>query len=654
MTDSLTLSNAWSIEVRSPDSVAHFAARELQSGLQRIGGPALPLRPWSDGPRIALGCGADGEGFTRSQDGKGLVLRGAGSRGLLYAVYDLLEALGCRWIGLGAAGEYWPQHTTVTLPVGGVASQPALAGRCLVLGHDFFLAEAEDWIVWAARNRINTLFVHVSEQRPTLLACRLANWRRRRTALLPLLQERGMRLELGGHLLSSLLPRRLFRQMPQAFRCEGERRTPRFNFCPSSLQALAELRRRGRAFVRRFPEAQVYHFWPDDLPGGGWCACPQCATLSPADQSLIAANELADMLAVVRPTARLSFLAYHDTAGPPPTVTPRANLLLTYAPRLRSYAAGIAETGNERNQPCWQELQAAQAAFQHTDGSQVFEYYLDGILFKSALPLLPQTIQADLRAYAAAGVQQVSVLLTGDRPWLATPLNAYLFARLAWDPEQDACALMVDYAAARAPRAAGELVRAYHVWSDLWQPLLDLRPAEQPRPVGAGRPSLAQPPADVLDYMATGRLLRERRLERLSRAEPRIASGEAAWQAVLAKAEASPVLAAEYAEWDASVRLLRLLLARQELYVLEGRRASSANLRAALQRARHALGHVRAWGDQHLPQPQQRAAFLLFRMLPQLHLDTVEDRRLAPPWRRLSLRLRAYSRIAWYLLWLRK
>ncbi len=647
------MSNAWSIEVCSPDPVAHFAAQELQHGLQRIGGPALPLGPWSDGPRIALSCGADGDGFTRRQDERGLLLRGAGPRGLLYAVYDLLETLGCRWIGPGEAGEYWPQHSSVTLPPGGAASQPALAGRCLVLGQDIFLAEAEDWIAWAARNRINTLFVHVSDRQPTLLACRLASWRRRRAALLPLIRERGMRLELGGHLLSSLLPRRLFRQMPQAFRYDGERRTPRFNFCPSSPQALAELRRRGRAFVRHFPEARVYHFWPDDLPGGGWCSCPQCATLAPADQALLAANELADMLAIARPEARLAFLAYHDTADPPPVVQPRANLLLTCAPRLRSYAAGIAETGNERNQRCWQELQAAQAAFQHTDGSQVFEYYLDGILFKSALPPLPEAIQSDLRAYAAAGVQQVSVLLTGDRPWLATPLNAYLFARLAWDPEQDVCDLLASYAATRAPQAAGELLHAYRAAGELWQPMLDLRPAEQPAPAALNWPGLAQPPADVLDYMATDRLLRERRLERLSRAEPLVAIGEAAWQAVLAKGGTLPVLAAEYAEWEASVRLLRLLLARQELYVLEERRASRAALRGALRGARRALAQVRAWGDEYLPQPQQRATFLLFRMLPQLHLDAVEDRRLAQPLRRLSLRLRAYSQIAWYLLWRR-
>jgi hypothetical protein len=647
------LSDAWSIEVRSPDPVAHFAARELQQGLQRMGGPALQVRPWSDGPRILLSCGAEGDAFTRSRDQQGLALRGAGSRGLLYAVYELLEALGCRWIGPGAAGECWPQYSAVTLPAGGMASQPALTGRCLVLGQDVFLAEAEDWIVWAARNRINTVFVHVTDQWPALLACHLATWRRRRAALLPLLCERGMRLELGGHLLSNLLPRRLFRHMPQAFRFDGEQRTSRFNFCPSSPQALAELRRRGRAFVRRFPEAHVYHFWPDDLPGGGWCACPQCAALAPADQALLAANELADMLAVARPEARLSFLAYHDTAGPAPVVRPHANLLLTYAPRLRSYAAGIAESANERNRPCWQDLRAAQAVFQDAAGTQVFEYYLDGILFKSALPPLPQIIQADLRAYAAAGMQQVSVLLTSDRPWLATPLNAYLFARLAWDPDQDPCELVATYAAGRTPQAAGELLQVYQAWSELWQPALDLRPAEQGMTAAVGRPRLAQPPADVLDYMATERLLRERRLEHLSRIEPLIANGEAAWQAFLAKGASLPVLVAEYAEWDASVRLLRLLLARQELYVLEDRRASRASLRQALRQARQTLAGVRAWGDRHLPQPQQRAAFLLFRMLPQLHLDAVEDRCLAQPLRRVGLRLRAYSRIAWYLLWLR-
>ncbi|MCG8348684.1 MAG: DUF4838 domain-containing protein [Chloroflexales bacterium] len=694
MTKSRSLSTIqanWVIDLSSADPVARFAAQELRRTLQRIGASPLPIVANAAGPRIALHCGAYGDGFVRTPDNSGLTLHGDGPRGLLYAVYDLLEALGCRWVAPGPSGEQLPHYQHIELPRVAIAQQPALTGRCLIIGHDFFLDHAEEWIVWAARNRLNTIFIHTIDRRLALGACRLQQWRKRRTKLLPLLRERGMTLELGGHGMADLVPRNLFQRSPEAFRQKGARRTPDHNFCPSNSTAQALLQRNGTAFFRAHSEAQIYHLWPDDILGGGWCDCPQCSALSPADQSLMATNLLAETLERCNPQARIAYLAYHDTAVAPSQIVPRANVILAFAPRPRSYAHGIANESNLVNRPFFQQLHdnivwfdgaspgpnlqsqaPVEPAISHA-GHCVFEYYLDGILFKSTPPPLPTVMRDDLRAYRDAGVHTVQALMTGDRPWLAAPLNAYLFARLAWEPEHNPFAILADYAAVRAPRTPDALVQTYHALSEAWHPVLDFMPGERP-PGLAGTAqhaskkrhlaaldaffaildsqcsaaSLSAPPIDILDYMTAPKPLCEQRLELLWTIAQPLARGRAAWDEVLTRAYAdAPHLEAEQAEWELAALLLQFITLRQKLYVLERRAAPKAALRQARIEAQGALDALLSWGAHHLPLPRARYNYQLLRMLFQLHLDALHDRRLAPPWERVALRVRTYSRLAW-------
>ncbi len=659
-----TLTPVWSITLASSDPVARFAAQELRRTLQRIGAPPLPIvsvaaDAVSTGPRIALTCGehqAD-DGFVRTPDADGLTLRADSPRGLLYAVYDLLETLGCRWVAPGPTGEYLPRHEQITLPRMAVAQRPALPGRCLIIGHDFFLDDAEEWIIWAARNRLNTIFIHTINARPALGACHLRRWHARRHELLPLLRARGMLLELGGHGMPDLVPRRFFRQNPEMFRYDGTRRTPDYNFCISNSDTRRMLRRQGAAFFKAHPEAQILHLWPDDLLGGGWCHCPRCAGLSAADQALLATNELAEVLEELQPQARLAYLAYHDTTAPPARIAPRPNVVLAYAPRPRSYAHGIADTTSRVNTPLWQALTANLDLFRPPTAGQeqhVFEYYLDGILFKSTPPPLPEVLQADLRAYREAGVHTVQALMTGDRPWLAAPLNAYLFARLAWEPEQNPQELLQQYAAVRASRTPEALVAAYNALTDAWRPALDFLPEEQSlagdMPT-ARRNLFAHPPMDVLDYMTAPRSLRERRLELLAATDTTLAAGRLAWDCVLAQAHADTnYLRAEQAEWELGAQVLHFIMVRQRLYVLAERRPSRAVLSMALQTAREALHNLVCWGEYHLPTAHGRSNYRLMRMSFQLHLETLHDQRLARPWERVWLRIDTYRQLAW-LLW---
>jgi hypothetical protein len=657
-----TLRPNWVITLAGDDPLARFAAGELRRTLQRIGAPPLPIvAPGvSTGPQIELAYGGGGDGFTRAVAERGLRLSGAGPRGLLYAVYDLLEALGCRWVTPGievgghrlSDGERLPRYSYVTLPTEEVARWPALPGRCMVIGHDFFLNDAEEWIVWAARNRLNSIFVHTIDAPLALAACRLEEWQRRRGALLPLLRERGLALELGGHGMSALVPRALFESVPQAFRHNGQRRTPDYNFCPSSPEALALLRRNGGAFFRRHPEAGVLHLWPDDILGGGWCRCERCAVLSPSDQALIAANTLADTLAEIAPGARLAHLAYHDTQGEPASVRPRPNVVLCYAPRSRSYGQAFGDPASLVNAGYASDLRRNIAAFggpwragagaggEH----RVFEYYLDGLLFKSAPPPLLATLPGDMQAYREAGVHTVQALMTGDRPWLAAPLNAYLFARLAWDPGQPMHELLEAYATTRAPHAPAALERVYKALSLAWQPALAIVPGEVTQRLD--RNPVGGLPADVLDYMEAPKRIRERRLELISRSLPLLELTGSAWAELGdAPASATEALEGERREWELSMLQLRFVAQRQRLYVLESREAAREVLHDALEEAQATLDAIFAWAADNLPDPRARAGFDLLHQLAQLQLDALRGRRLHALPTRAWLRARGYGRI---------
>ncbi|MCX7790554.1 MAG: DUF4838 domain-containing protein [Chloroflexaceae bacterium] len=647
MSVDLTLGPSWSIELASDHPTALLAAEELRDTLARMGAPVLPITAAAQGSRIVLSHGPEGEGFIRAPDERGLSLRGAGPRGLLYAVYDLLEALGCRWPAPEAGAELLPGHARITLPSIAVADQPGLARRGLVLGHDLFLAEAERWIVWAARNRLNTIFVHTTIRAPALGACRLAAWRERRAALLPLIRQRGLRIELGGHHLRDLVPRRLFGARPDMFRHNGRRRAADHNLCVSNPAALAHAQELAAAFFAAYPEAEIYHLWPDDLRAGGWCHCPNCATLGPADQALIAANALAEALPIGRPQARVAFLAYHDTETPPAATRPHPRVTTIFAPRLRSYAEGM-------NGPANAGIAGRLARYAGEGAGEelaIFEYYLDGILFKSSPPPLPEVIAADMRHYHATGATGVHALLTGDRPFVATPPNAYLFARLAWAPTASAEDTLACYAAARAPRCGAPLVEAHVALNRAWRAVLERDPEQDEGATARrGRDPVAHPPADVLDWFIAGpRRAMERRLENLRRADEELQRAAAVWDTTLASAG----LAAERAEWELSAALLRFLRLRQQLYVLAARDAGAALLGETLAEAQAALDALLAWADVHVP-PAAQGGHRLLRAAFQLHLDHIADGRLLGPLARLGLRLRragAAVRFATQLDW---
>lgn len=500
---SLDFSNGWHIDAGGDTGPgpgpASAAAQELADHLALIAPPANG----QGGIRLSLACRDKAtDGFIWNIADGHVQLTGNSDRGLLYAVFSFLTQLGFGWPGHEPDDRCIPHGPRFSLPEA-CAETPSFEGRCLIIGHHVFLSQHEAWISWAARNGLNTIFVHTAEEGLALGAAPDHQWHEVSDAIRAQCIDYGMTLEVGGHGLSRLLPRELFDEMPDAFRMKDGKRSPDHNLDPLNADGMAIVRDNARAWFQQNPGADVYHLWPDDIPGGGWSQSPECDGLSASDQALIATNALAEELEQISPDAQVAHIAYHDTEPAPGSARPRRNVSLLWAPRMRSYAHGAFETSSSVNARYPGELAANVQLFQdaHAKPLRVFEYYLDAILFKSVLPPLVSQMAVDAIGYKKAATHTLQALMVGGRPWCAPQLNAYAFAQLAWDPSLSPRTIIARFAAMLVGDAAAEdLAHHYDALSHAFSLALTFEPHEAKPAAAAGAADfLDSPPTDMGD-----------------------------------------------------------------------------------------------------------------------------------------------------------
>ena len=493
------------IAVPAGDPVLQHAADELRTHLARVpnGGPGAT--------RIELRAGAgEADGFEVSVAETAVAVHGDSSRGALNGVYWLLERLGFLWVRPGEAGRRFVPG--MSLPEGVYRETPAFPRRTLILGNDALHDEWPDWLDFASRNRLNSVFFHDTPpsvldrggaqrpEYPEAIAKDGRGWLFERwdsdgSAIRLAAAQRGIALQFGGHHLPALLRRDLFGEHPDWFPLRNGARDARYNLCTSSPGAVAEVRARARDFFQRFAGAEVYHLWADDILGGGWCSCEDCTPLSPSDQALRATNVLAEVLAEAAPGASIAHLAYHDTIAPPERFTPAANVTALYAPRNRNYAFAIDDPACGRNaREHFSELQGLAGTFAGRPGAlSVFEYYSDAILYKWLDPPNVAVLPADARAYRAAGVHDFGDLAVTPRPWVGPTWHAWWFARCAWDPDLAPEAELERFCAAAFEADGTQLATLYRDLDAAYRDFLDLGDLER------------IPRHDVLDFSDTPR-----------------------------------------------------------------------------------------------------------------------------------------------------
>ncbi|MGH2610111.1 MAG: DUF4838 domain-containing protein, partial [Tepidiformaceae bacterium] len=319
--------SASAISFDSSQPILSFAAEELRRH--------LPLARASGEATASITAGegdGDGDGFTVTVTAGGAQVRGDTPGGALNGIYWLLERLGFAWVEPGDQGTAFVPGKS--LAEGEHRETPSFPRRTLILGQDALHDDWPDWMEWAARNRYNDIFFHDTppsvwdrggKVRP-LTAEELdadrkgwmfERWDADGPRIVEAARKRGLTLQFGGHHLPTLLPRSEFERHPDWFPLRNGARDPKYNVCTATPELRDYLARRTEAFLERFPGADVYHMWGDDIRAGGWCECSACGRYSPSDQALLATNIMAEVVERVRPGAKVAHLAYHDTLEPP-------------------------------------------------------------------------------------------------------------------------------------------------------------------------------------------------------------------------------------------------------------------------------------------------------------------------------------------------
>lgn len=367
------------------------------------------------------------DGFSISSNAESAEIAARSTRGLMYGIFALLEAMGCRWYFPGSEGERIPAPVR-TLPTLSRVENPAFARRSLVQVCQ--PAHMEEIFDFAARMRYNRVYLHPSAKYLPV-AGKLA-------------AARGLEIGVKLHIIRALLPREHFRSHPEWFRFAGGARNGDFNLCVSSRAALVEVAANAQEMAGRLQvDVTDFSFWQDDARDA-WCGCRSCRKLTASMQNLRLMEAILRGIRRVVPHARVAFLAYFDTTdGPqvPPGSIPEG-IFLEFAPYPWCYSHAVDDPSCRRNVYLVRCLKENLERF-GVGGAQIFEYWLDQSLFSSyqvpkrRMPFLFQRMAHDLRFYHRLGIQEIAnvqfVGASGGRERFAQPGFA-LLPKLLWNP----------------------------------------------------------------------------------------------------------------------------------------------------------------------------------------------------------------------------
>jgi len=270
--------------------------------------------------------------------------------GVVFGAYEYLKRyVGCAFLDYGAAGENVPRRASISHASPDVLDNPRIWYRGLQASPEprDSLGERVDWM---AKNGFTHLLMSLRKTPVSWEECR--EW------LMPELRKRGLKLALGHHIFSILLPRDEFLpERPDFYaKIKGKRLSAgQLNWCLSNEDLLETAAARVIALVRKNPEVDVVELWPDDGVAPT-CECRECAALDdPRDAQatdwpnlyghahgrrgdrgkmrryLHLANRVAERLAEVYPRVRLNVLSYADLTDPPVQARVHPNIIICLA-----------------------------------------------------------------------------------------------------------------------------------------------------------------------------------------------------------------------------------------------------------------------------------------------------------------------------------
>jgi hypothetical protein len=469
----------------TPPEAARFAASELGRYLARIFGEKI------DSSRSIHLCldpsaGLSDEGYSWEAAGSDVRLTAGGELGLVFGVYAFLrDVCGCRFCGLGPDGEFVPRLTELSAAVAPTRREPVLWYRSLEFYYFEHPALLQQVIDWMAKNGFNYVLYHLGTEHDAAL---LKDEVDPKTGdilfpegqglsmfsedffnryLLPDIRKRGLKLDFNHHNLCYWMPPALYaRQHPEWYaEIDGERAKQfrQLILCTSNPDAVAELVRRVKAFLRSHPDVRIVGVVPED--GCGICQCASCRALDlnpddafaigrdyrdPRNENRSATRRYARLLNEVARGIRDEFprvlvggMAYVDLQWPPRDVKLEDNLAVMVALYWRDGARPVAPAGTSSiNRFFFDLLKQWREVF--PGRLLVYEYYM-GMMAQRNLPYpMARVIGKDWAALAALPIEGAMVQCIPGciQSYL---LNLLSFSRCAWGEPVEVEAQLDDY-----------------------------------------------------------------------------------------------------------------------------------------------------------------------------------------------------------------
>lgn len=281
-----------------------LAARELVEHIKKMSGATLPVVQGKKAPsglihveiglslnpqvkKAILARGTDAASLLLQVSPRKVIVAGLSPEGTLFAAYELLEQLGCRWFIPGDLGVVIPHKTTVTLNEQNTIQVPSFTGRRLQAAGDR---------VWKRRNRLG-----------------------------------GM--NAGGHGMH-ISPDR--KKHPDYY-CQ-ENGKPTHQLAVSNPEVMKLLIAWAKGYLKKHPHTRYLVLGPNDGAGFGsspWDANdfdPFHGKISVTDRYIKCFNLILDAIQKDYPDVGISFYAYAQYMRPPVREKPNPKILPVFAP----------------------------------------------------------------------------------------------------------------------------------------------------------------------------------------------------------------------------------------------------------------------------------------------------------------------------------
>ena len=436
-----------------PSVTQEFAAAELARYLEEISDAAFEvINGKSPGPviRLTRDSGIVADQYTISSDSRDITLAGNSDRALLYAVYDFLERLGCRWLApeflfYKGHASVIPSQSNLNFPRhASIRQSPVFKYRKVDLaeGKSADPATVAAIIDWMPRNRFNTLMVPMDLNNRGRMVW--DDFRR----LVPELKKRGIVLEVGQHgyqnfLNAGMQEGKLFELHPDWFGRDREcHPSPKEEcvFNTSNPDALEFFLTNFLEYIRQHPEIDVFDLWPPD--NASWGDCKAEVSDPPKLRQARLAERVREAARGSDPGLRIEIIAFARTLQYAPV---DSEIMVDVCPINQSFEKQIFDSSSVQN---YSYASAVQDWRNHFRGDLGIYTYYRKYAWKSLPNLIPHYMQSDLKWYASLPVQGISCYAEpGD--WFTYELNHYILGRLEWNPDADVDSLIASYCVAR-------------------------------------------------------------------------------------------------------------------------------------------------------------------------------------------------------------